>query len=339
MKHKVSMFSALVTAVLSLALSSSAQAQGTGASGPATTMSADEQKLAANISTAADPAAKVKAASLLINKFPKSSIRGRLAADMADRVGSVKDNTQKLALAQELQKTFDQPGEAEVIGPVVVQAYADANQPDGAFAQGAVLLAQAPDAVPLLVQMTAIGTDLVRKQNGKFVLQTIQYGEHAVQLIEGKKTSAFEDLSWLTYKSQVLPGLYQSLGMLYFAKGDRAEATVRYKKASELAPKDAMNFMMLALLANSDYQDEAKRYQSMGAGPARDEQLKKVQTQMDGVIDLYARAIALAEGNAALQELRLQYLQDLENYYKYRHNGSAEGMQDLINKYKPAAKP
>jgi tetratricopeptide (TPR) repeat protein len=338
MKRKASILSVLVTAIL-LAVNLSARAQGTGPAAPATTMSADEQKLVAGISSAVDPAAKVKGAGELVNKFPKTTVRGRLAADMADQVASVKDNAKKLLLAQDLQKIFSQPAEAEAIGPVVVQAYADANQPDGAFAQGAVFLAQAPDAVPLLVQLTAIGTDLVKKQNGKFVLQTIQYAEHALQLIEAKKTSAFEDLSWLTYKSQVLPGLYQSLGMLYLAKGDRVEAVARYKKASELAPTDAFNFVMLASLADSEYQDEAKRYQSMAAGAARDEQLKKVQGQMDSTIDAYARAIALSEGNATLQDVRQQYLQDLESYYKYRHNGSAEGMQDLINKYKTAAKP
>ena len=53
----------------------------------------------------------------------------------------------------------------------------------------------------------------------------------------------------------------------------------------------------------------------------------------------YARAIALSEGNAALAQVRQQYLQDLESYYKYRHNNSTEGMQQLIDKYKVAPKP
>ena len=53
----------------------------------------------------------------------------------------------------------------------------------------------------------------------------------------------------------------------------------------------------------------------------------------------YARAIALSEGNAALAAVRQQYLQDLEAYYKYRHNNSTEGMQQLIDKYKVTPKP
>jgi len=72
----------------------------------------------------------------------------------------------------------------------------------------------------------------------------------------------------------------------------------------------------------------------MAAGPTRDEELKKTQAILDQVIDAYAHAIALSEGNATLQEVRQQYLGDLETYYKYRH-GSTEGMQQLIDKYKP----
>jgi hypothetical protein len=49
--------------------------------------------------------------------------------------------------------------------------------------------------------------------------------------------------------------------------------------------------------------------------------------------------IALSEGNAQLATARQQELEDLENYYKYRHNGKTDGMQELINKYKAPAKP
>jgi hypothetical protein len=77
----------------------------------------------------------------------------------------------------------------------------------------------------------------------------------------------------------------------------------------------------------------------MPAGSARDEQLKKVQALLDSLIDAYAHALALSEGNATLQQIREQYAQDLESYYKYRHNGSTDGMQQLIDKYKAPAKP
>jgi len=121
--------------------------------------------------------------------------------------------------------------------------------------------------------------------------------------------------------------------------GDTAEAKANYLKASQLNPTDAYNFIMLAAMLNDEYQNEGKQYQSMTAGTARDEQLKKVQALLDSVIDAYAHAVALSEGNATLQQIRQQYAQDLESYYKYRHKGSTEGMQQLIDKYKAPAKP
>jgi hypothetical protein len=56
--------------------------------------------------------------------------------------------------------------------------------------------------------------------------------------------------------------------------------------------------------------------------------------KLDEVIELYAHAIGLSEGNAVYQQLHDQLLQDLEAYYKYRHNGSTDGLQQLIGKYK-----
>ena len=96
---------------------------------------------------------------------------------------------------------------------------------------------------------------------------------------------------------------------------------------------------MLAGMLNDEYQNEAKHFQSMPAGPAKNDELKKAQSMLDTVIDAYAHAIALAESNANMQQVRTQYLHDLEAYYRYRHNNSTEGMQQLIDKYKPPAKP
>ena len=303
-------------------------------------LSPDEQKLASSIMSAKDAAAKLNAAAELIKKHPKTSIRHQVAQNMASEIANVKDNTQKLALAQQLETIFNDPAEIDIVGPTIVQAYADGNQPDQAFAKGAEFLSHAPDALRLLVQLAAIGTDQAKKQNPKFIAQSIQYTTHAIELIEGdRKPAQIDDARWQEYKAQTLPGLYQTRGLLNFAKGDRAEAKVNYIKASQLAPVDPFNFIMLAAMLNEEYQNEGKQYQSMPAGTARDEQLKKVQALLDSVIDAYAHAVALSEGNATLQQIRQQYAEDLESYYKYRHNGSTEGMQQLIDKYKAPAKP
>jgi len=308
-----------------------AQPQGRGPN-----LSPEERTMVRAIMSATDPAARMKAVAELIKKYPKTEVRSQVAHRAAEQIAGLKDANQKLSFAQQYQTIFTQPSEEEVIMPVLVEAYADNNQPDEAFAKGAFFLTSHPDSLDVLVDLVSIGTNQVKKQNGKYLTQSIQYGTHAAELVEAdKKPAAFDDARWNTYKSATLPGLYQSLGLLYYASGKRTEAKADYTKASQLAPSDPFNFVMLADLANQEYQDAAKQYQTTPAGPARDEQLKKVQAMLDQVIDAYAHAVAVSEGNAALQQVRQQDLSDLETYYKYRHHGSTDGMQQLIDKYKP----
>ena len=300
-------------------------------------LSPDEQNLARNIMSATDPAAKMKAVAELIKKYPKTEIRARIAETAAEQIAGLKDPNQKLSFAQQYQTIFNQPAEEERIEPILIEAYGEANQPDEAFAKGAEFLAKYPDSLLVLINLLSIGSNEAKKQNGKYLSQTIQYGTKAAELLEAdKKPTGFDDARWKTYKDSTLPGVHQSLGMLYFAGGKPAEARDHYTKASQLMPSDPFNFVMLAALANQEYQEAAKRYQTMPAGPGRDAELKKVQALLDQVIDAYAHAVALSEGNATLEQVRQQYLGDLETYYKYRHAGSTDGMQQLIDKYKPA---
>jgi tetratricopeptide (TPR) repeat protein len=184
-----------------------------------------------------------------------------------------------------------------------------------------------------------LGTDQAKQRNGKFVEQSLQYGAHAIQLIEAKKIPpGIDDVTWKFFETN-LPGLYQSMGILNLVKGDRVEAKARLTKATELAPNDSFNYLMLIDIFDAEYQDAAKRYQSMPSGKAKNDEYPKVAAALDKVIDTLARAIALSEGNARLEQARQQSLKDLEVYYKYRHNNSTEGMQQLIDKYKVTAKP
>ena len=300
-------------------------------------LSPDEQKMAQAVNAAPDPAAKVKAASAFVKKYPKSPIRLRMANLVAYQVSTVTDPAQKLSLAQELNGSFTQPAEQEAIMPVLLKALADSHKPDEAFAAGTEFLNKNPDSLQTLVTIVGIGADQARARNSKFVDQSLKYAAHAIQIIEAdKKPAGLEDSVWAQYKTDILPNLYQLSGLINLVKGDAGQAKANYTKASQLAPADAFNWVMLAGIVNDEYQREASRYQSMPSGPAKDEELKKAQALMDSVIDTYAHAVALSEGKPTLQTVRQQYLQDLETYYKYRHQ-STEGMQQLIDKYK--AKP
>ncbi|HMG76145.1 MAG TPA: hypothetical protein VK582_21770 [Pyrinomonadaceae bacterium] len=328
---------ALVVCVVS-ASTSSVMAQGGKSTQPS--LSPDEQKMIGAIMSATEPAAKLKAVEALIKKHPKTSARTRVAREAADQIADLKDAGQKLTLAQQYAGIFTEPAEQQMIMPVLIDALAAANRADEAFSTGSEFLTRNPDSLFVLVGLMSLGTDQAKQKNPKFISQSLQYGTHAIELIEAdKKPEYIDDAGWKKYKGTALPTLYQSMGLLNLVKGDHDGAKARLAKAAELAPTDAFNYLLLAGILNDEYQDAAKRYQSMSNGPAKDEELKKIRAALDQVIDAYAHTIALAEGNERLAPARQQYLQDLEAYYKYRHNNSTAGMQQLIDKYKLPAKP
>jgi hypothetical protein len=302
--------------------------------------SPEEMSLAKAIMTAPDAAAKLKAAAELIKKHPKTALRPRVAGHVAGEIAKLMDASQKISLAQDYQKIFTEQSEQDLILPVLMDGYANADRVDEAFATGAALLAREPNSVRVLVRLTQLGTDQAKKRNGKFVADSLKYGAKAIELIEGdKKPADMNDAGWKEYKSSILPGLYQTLGVLNVVTSDHAAAKANLLKAAELAPSDPFNYLMLSSLLNEEYQNQAKVYQGMPDSQAKRDALAKVLAALDSVIDAYAHMIALSEGNAALQTARQQCLEDMEGYYKYRHNNSTAGMQQLIDKYKAPAKP
>ena len=302
-------------------------------------VSPDEQKMAQAIATAPDAAGKAKAAADFVRKYPKSSLRPMVAQQIADHIHQITDGAQKLALAQQFQTIFKEPAEEEMIMPDLLAGYAEAKRPDDAFTTGATYLGQHPDSVSVLVELMIIANDQAKQKNGKFIPQGEQYGMHAIELIEAdKKPAGMGDPTWKAYKD-LLPGLYQSMGIIEMVKGDRAATQARLTKATELDPKDPFNYLLLSGTLNDDYQESAKRFQAMPEGPAKTAELQKVLASLDRVIDSYAHFIALSEGVARFDSVRQQEMQDLERYYKYRHNNSTAGMQELISRYKTPAKP
>ena len=302
--------------------------------------SPEELKAAQLIDAAPDAASKARAATDFVKKFPKSSLRPGVAQKISDQIHEITDGEQKIALAQQFKTVFNDPAEEEMIMPVLLVGYSDAKKPDEAFAAGTTYLAQHPDAVGVLVELMTIATEQAKQKNGKFVAQGDQYGAHAIELIEAnKKPASMGPETWKEYQA-LLPRLYQSLGILGMVRADRPATLARLTKATELDPKDPFSYLLLSGSINDEYQDSAKKYQAMKDGPEKTAELQRVQGILDKVIDAYAHFIALSEGNAQLAGIRQQEMQDLESYYKYRHNGKTDGLQELINKYKAApAKP
>lgn len=294
-----------------------------------------ETKEAMKVQAAADAAARLQAAGEFVKKYPKSTLRPQVAGLVLEKFNDVKDDAQQITLAENYLTVFNEPTEAEQIQPFAIDAYVRANRHADAFRVAAVYLARNPEAVGILTQLSLHGIDQARRGNAQFVDASRQYGIKAIELIEAdKKPASFDDARWAEYKTKWLPQLQQYLAVLAYTSKNTAEALARLEKAAALNPADAFNYLMISDIQNVEYQRLAEEYKAAPAGAGKDELLKKGQAQMDKVIDAYAHALALSEGSEQYKQVREQMMADLTSYYKYRHNNSVEGMQQLIDKYK-----
>lgn len=294
-----------------------------------------EQKALAKIEAAPDVAAKLAAAGEFIKKYPKSSLRSKVVIYVTQEVNKIQDGAQRITQLESMQTVFKEPSDAGIIEPILVDSYFSANRVDDAFRVASAHLAKDPNDLAVLTQAMIEGVEQAKKSNSKFVSQSQQYGAKAIEIIEsGKKPDTFDEARWGEYKTRWLPTLYRSLGVLSIMTGNKADARAKLDKAVSLDATEPFSYVLLGTLVNEDYQQLAQQHKTLTPGPLRDTVLKQAHAKLDEVIDLYAHAIGLAQGNAAYQQLHDQLLKDLQAYYKYRHNGSLDGLQQLIDKHK-----
>lgn len=300
-------------------------------------LSEGERQLGKKVQDAKDPAAKLQAAGELIKKYPASSLRPQLADYLAGQVIGVQDVAQRTALAELYLTTFNQPAEADLINPALIDAYITGNRLEDAFRVAGPWLERNPGEVNAFMRLAVLGIEQVRRSNPQFRQQSQQYAVRAIELMEGdKKPATMDDAQWAQFKSQWLPQLHQSLAILALTAGDNAEARTRLEKAATLGIGDPTTYALMANIYEKDYETLATAYKAATPGPQQEAALQKALAQLDRVVELYAQAIALTEGRAEYQPMREQLMPAFTNYYKYRHKNSTDGMQQFIDKYKKA---
>ncbi|HEX8633611.1 MAG TPA: hypothetical protein VF703_05605 [Pyrinomonadaceae bacterium] len=294
-----------------------------------------ELKAAQAIEAAADIPAMLAAANEFFQKYPKSALRPQIAPVIADRIGQIKDPAQRIAQSENYRKLFTAPADSELVGQHLLSAYTEANRLDDAFALAATAADKSYDPLAAMINLTRAGLTEARNQNLKYVAPSRQIALKAIALIESnRKPEAVPDATWNDYKTRWHGQLYQWLAMLSLAEGDKADARTKLTRAAELNPRDPTNYVLFSTMANDEYQRLVQAHKAAAAGAEKDALLKQAEAQMDEVIDAYAHAIALTEGDAQYDTMRVGLKADLESYYKYRHSNSTDGLQALIDKYK-----
>jgi hypothetical protein len=330
MKYRILSACALVCA---LALGVAAQEAGKQAE---VKVSGGERDAAQKVEKAQGTEAKLQAAAAFVKKYPQSSLRKGIAESLATAVSATADPQQALALAQTYQDIFNLPEEQQQVTATLLNAYINTGQAEDALKLGTGWLAQHPDDVATMQNLTILASGQAIKGNSAFIPQGRQYGAKAIELIEADKMpEGFDAAKWPEWKKTSLVTLYRETGVLAYKSGDKRAALGLLEKAAGLNSTDPGVYFLVSELNNDEYEMLAKEYQ-VAAVAERPAALKKVEAQLDKVIDSYARAIAVTDGNAQYAQANAAFKQDLERYYKFRHK-STDGMQQLIDKYKKPA--
>jgi hypothetical protein len=296
-----------------------------------------EQKAIEKIKAASSASEKLKAASEYLKKNAKSPMRPRVAGYVADEIGRVSDNNQRLSLIESYTKTFNQPEEADLVKSALIDSLISAKKFEEAFNEGSKYVEKKPDDVIVLTQVAWAGANeaQVKGQGGAppaaMLQKSTAAGAKAVEMLEGdKKPESMDATYWNNYRNSWLPRLYQAQGLILYYSNDKSAAKEKLEKSAGLDPYDPPTLLMLSNILSDEYEKLAQKYQAEKKQAILTEALQR----MDELIDWLARAAAATEANPQFQAINGQVMEQLKSYYAFRHDGKTDGMKELVLKYK-----
>lgn len=203
-----------------------------------------------------------------------------------------------------------------------------------AYGMAKQVLADNPDNVKVLIALGFEGVIAsTEARNEAFNNDAANYAQKAIQLIESGKTPD----SWEPFKNKedVLASLYYAVGF-YYLKPKPELSISNFIKAAQIDSdrKSATSTYLYLALAyqNGPYKrlsdDFSKRFANQPESPESKAALDNINKVVDKMIDAYARAVALA-GNDQ-QAAKTQWMTQLTNFYKFRHDGADVGLAEYV---------
>lgn len=301
-------------------------------------ISEGEQQAINKIQTASGVAEKLKASVEYLKKYGKSPQRPRIAGYVADEIWKVTDSAQRQSLIENFTKTFNQPGEADLVKPALIDAQLNAGKIDDAINEASKYLERNPEEVTVLTQLAWAGANQAQRQaqsgqpvNQAQLQKASEAGSKAAELLEqDKKPERMDATYWNNFRNSWLPKLYQSQGVIAYFSDNKTMAKEKLEKAVGLDPYDPPALLMITNILNDEYNQIAQKYQTEKKQALLNEAMQK----MDELIEYLARTVAATEGNAQFQAINEAIMENLKSYYAFRHEGKTDGLKELIQKHK-----
>ena len=168
-----------------------------------------------------------------------------------------------------------------------------------------------------------------------FNADALTYARRAIQAIEAGKTPA----KWEPFKGKddTLAYLYDVVGRLSLKDNPDAALSSFIKKAqfeTDLKKDPWTYYFIAAAYENGPYAklsaDYKTRFEGKDETPESKLALENINQVIDRMIDAYARAVALAGTDAKYATPKKEWMDGLSTWYKYRHNQSDAGLNELI---------
>ena len=218
--------------------------------------------------------------------------------------------------------------------PRVSELVYDKKEYAKAFELGKQVLADEPDNVKVLMDLSYAGYLAATSKVDTFSADSLVYAKKAIQLLQ---SGAVPDI-WTPYtnKDEALSYLNNTIGVLTLPK-NASEALPYFLKAGQLEGKLKKQSITYVYIAEA-YQtgpyeklsaEYTRLYQGKDETPESKLALENINQVVDRIIDAYARAVSLAASEPANQS-KQKVMDALTNLYKYRHNQSDVGLTDLI---------
>lgn len=213
----------------------------------------------------------------------------------------------------------------------------------GVVTAGKQITAAKPDDVATFVAMVYAATQHAAANPNDESLngEAIASARRALQLVDAGKADAFTPEQWKNLgfpnKGELAGWLNSTLGYytLKSAPAEAAQFVIKAVQSGETSKKDAATYNLLAAAyQNAEYAPLEQDYRANCAGKDLTDEcqlkLDKMNLVVDRMIDALARAVALADANPATKTKKAAWMTQLENLYKFRHEGKTDGMNELV---------
>lgn len=204
-----------------------------------------------------------------------------------------------------------------------------------AYSTGAKILADEPNYLRAQIDLGYAGYLAASAKNEQFNTTALEYARKAISEIEAGKAPS----EWAPFKGKddTLAYLNYAVGFLTLKTNpDQAiNALIRAAQfESDIKKTPSTYYFLAAAYESGPYKTMSADYQTRFAGkpesPESKAALEKLNVVIDRIVDAYARAIASAGTDPKTEQSRKEWLVQLTNYYKFRHDGSDAGLTDFI---------